>query len=198
MFTINLYYGVTSRWLVPDEDPSLPIIQPDRTHDGPSREDVLIEHYGPVDTDPSSPMWIGAHTATNNTGELTGVYVALQTANAHAEPGDTARILTDSMMALCTSTGAWKPKKHKVLVGRNAKLLAALRARGIAVHFEHVRAHKGHHMNERADVLADIGAQTTTHFRAGRPLRRRESHWYVSPFPHPTSHHTFPPDTVPD
>ena len=41
------------------------------------------------------------------------------------------------MMALCTTTGAWKPKKHKVLVGRNAKLLAALRARGIAVHFEH-------------------------------------------------------------
>ena len=191
-------YGVTSRWLAPDEDPSLPIVQPSRTHDAPRREEVLIEHYGPVDTDPSSPMWIGAHTATNNTGELTGVYVALQTANAHAEPGDTARILTDSMMALCTTTGAWKPKKHKVLVGRNAKLLAALRARGIAVHFEHVRAHRGHHMNERADVLADIGAQTTTHFRAGRPLRRRESHWYVSPFPHPTSHHTFPPDTVPD
>ena len=137
-------------------------------------------------------------TRANNTGELTGVYVALQTVNAHAEPGDTARILTDSMMALCTTTGAWKPKKHKVLVGRNAKLLAALRARGIAVHFEHVRAHRGHHMNERADSLADIGAQTTTHFRAGRPLRRRESHWYVSPFPHPTSHHTFPPDTVPD
>ena len=49
-------------------------------------------------------MWIGP--ATNNTGELTGVYVALQTANAHAEPGDTACILTDSMMALCTTTGA--------------------------------------------------------------------------------------------
>ena len=74
----------------------------------------------------------------------------------------------------------------------------SLRARGIAVHFEHVRAHRGHHMNERADSLADIGAQTTTHFRASRPLRRRESHWYISAFPHPTSHHTFPPDTVPD
>ena len=62
-------------------------------------------------------MWIGARAATNNTGELTGVYVALQTVNAHAKPGDTARVLTDSMMALCTTTGAWKPKKDKVLVG---------------------------------------------------------------------------------
>ena len=41
-------------------------------------------------------MWIGASAATNNTGELTGVYVALQTVSAHAEPGDTARILTSS------------------------------------------------------------------------------------------------------
>ena len=56
---------------------TLPIIQPDRTRNGPRREEVLIEHYGPVDIDPSSPMWIGAHAATNNTGELTGVYVAL-------------------------------------------------------------------------------------------------------------------------
>ena len=67
-------------------------------------------------------------------------------------------------MALCTTTGAWKPKKHKVLIGRNAKLLATLRARGITVYVEDVRAHRGHHMNERADSLVDIGAQTTTHF----------------------------------
>ena len=51
-------YGVTSRWLAPDEDPSLPIIQPDRTRDGPRREEVLIEHYGPVDIDPSSPIHV--------------------------------------------------------------------------------------------------------------------------------------------
>ena len=31
-------------------------------------------------------MWIGATVATNNTGELMGIYVALQTAQAHAEP----------------------------------------------------------------------------------------------------------------
>ena len=159
---------------------------------------TLIEHYGPVDTDPASHMWIGATVATNNTGELMGIYVALQTAQAHAEPGDAVRILPDSMIALCTTTGAWKPKKNKALAGRNAKLLAALKARGIAVHFTHVRAHRQHHMNERADRLADLGAQVTTHFRGGRPLGRSESYQYTSSLPHPSTDPVLPPDTVPD
>ena len=54
-------------------------------------------------------------------------------------------------------TGAWKPKKNKALAGRTAKLLSALKARGVIVHFTHVRAHRQHHMNERADRLADLG-----------------------------------------
>ena len=153
---------------------------------------------GPVDTDPASPMWIGASRATNNTGELTAVYVALQTARAHCTAGDTARILPDSMMALCTTTGAWKPCKHKALIARNVKELAALRSRGIDILFEHVRAHRGHSMNERADKLADLGAQTTTHFRAGRPLRQRETYQYSSSLPRPTIRPILPPDTVPD
>ena len=147
--------------------------------------------------DPTSNMWIGASAATNNTGELTAIYVALQTARAHAEPGDTVRVLPDSMIALCTTTGAWKPKKNKALAGRNAKLLSALKARGITVHFTHVRAHRQHHMNERADRLADLGAQTTTHFRGGRPLRQGESYQYTSSLPRP-SDLVLPPDTVPD
>ena len=98
----------------------------DRWYSSPSlrRQPTLIEHYGPVDTDPASHMWIGATAATNNTGELTGIYAALQTAQAHAEPGDAVRILPVSMIALCTTTGAWKPRKNKALAGRNAKLLA--------------------------------------------------------------------------
>tara|TARA_B110001450_G_scaffold178817_1_gene167056 strand:- start:229 stop:2817 length:2589 start_codon:yes stop_codon:yes gene_type:complete len=190
-------YGVTARWLAPDEDPALPIAPPS-PGGGPCRQPTLIEHYGPVDTDPASHMWIGATVATNNTGELTGIYVALQTAQAHAEPGDAVRILPDSMIALCTTTGAWKPKKNKALAGRNAKLLAALKARGIAVHFTHVRAHRQHHMNERADRLADLGAQVTTHFRGGRPLRRNESYQYTSSLPRPSTDPVLPPDTVPD
>ena len=41
-------------------------------------------------------------------------------------------------------------------------------------------------MNERADSLADIGAQTTTRFRAGRPLKNENPigtspHFHTSP-----------------
>ena len=66
------------------------------------------------------------------------------------------------------------------------------------IQFEHVRAHRGHSMNERADKLADLGAQTTTHFRAGRPLRQRETYQYSSSLPRPTIRPILPPDTVPD
>ena len=66
------------------------------------------------------------------------------------------------------------------------------------IHCENVRAHRGHSMNERADKLADLGAQTTTHFRAGRPLRQRETYQYSSSLPRPTIRPILPPDTVPD
>merc|ERR1712185_249702 len=47
-------------------------------------------------------------------------------------------------------------------------------------------------MNERADKLADLGAQTTTHFRAGRPLRQRETYQYSSSLPRPTIRPIYP------
>ena len=125
-------YGVTARWLAGEEDPSLP--------PPPGAQPVLIDHYGPVDTDPGSRMWLGAVRATNNTGELTAMHVALHTAAAHAEAGDAVTVLPDSMMALCTTTGAWRPTRHKALVARNVRQLAVLRARDIRVRFRHVRA----------------------------------------------------------
>jgi len=61
-------------------------------------------------------------------------------------------------MALCTTTGAWKPCKHKALIARNVKELAALRSRGIDILFEHVQRCASpqrtyNSMNERADKL---------------------------------------------
>ena len=51
---------------------------------------------------------------------------------------------------------------------------------------------------ESDDRLADLGAQITTHFRGGRPLRRNESYQYTSSLPHPSTDPVLPPDTVPD
>ena len=62
--------------------------------------------------------------------------------------------------------------------------LEALRRRGVHVRFEHVKAHAGHVMNERADALAKLGAQGAR-IRKGRP--------YDPPTPPPPS----PPSPLP-
>ena len=93
-------------------------------------------------------------------------------------------ILSDSQLAICTTTGAWASRKHKALVARNRKALAQLRADGADVRIQHVRAHTGHGMNERADELAAQGAQG---------LRRRDNAIYV-----PLDGPRLPADTVPD
>ena len=64
------------------------------------------------------------------------------------------------------------------------RALEALRRRGVHVRFEHVKAHAGHVMNERADALAKLGAQGAR-IRKGRP--------YDPPTPPPPS----PPSPLP-
>ena len=99
-------------------------------------------------------------------------------------PEEAVLILSDSQLATCITTGAWASRKHKALVARNRKALAQLRADGADVKIQHVRAHTGHGMNERADELAAQGAQG---------LRRRDGAIYV-----PLDGPRLPADTVPD
>ena len=56
-----------------------------------------------------------------------------------------------------TSLGARFIPCHLTTLDKRA--LAVLRADGTTVRFQHVRAHAGHGMNERADRLAAQGAQ---------------------------------------
>ena len=100
-------------------------------------------------------------------------------------------ILADSMLAICTTTGAWSTRRHKALVAANRKALAKLRRRGVTVRFSHVRAHRGHSMNERADALACLGAQRAR-MRDGRPVDGRT---YRSPHPPTNTLPTPPPHT---
>ena len=50
-------------------------------------------------------------------------------------------ILTDSLLALCTATGAGAARSHKAIVARNRAALAALKATGAKVTLQHVRAY---------------------------------------------------------
>ena len=142
------------------------------------------EDYGPVVTDPAHTEYIGAHKATNNTGELSAVYHMLTESAEELKEGEGLLIQADSLLAIHTTKGTWKARKNKRLVARNRAALDLLRRRGVHVRFEHVKAHAGHVMNERADALAKLGAQGAR-IRKGRP--------YDPPTPPPPS----PPSPLP-
>lgn len=114
--------------------------------------DVIAERSGPVVTNPSENDYLGAEVGSNNTAELTAI--------AHAarwilsQPGEGVVVIRgDSQYALNIASGAWRAKANQDL----AKSVKALwmevdSIRGLRG--EHVRAHRGHRWNERADHLA--------------------------------------------
>ena len=149
-----------------------------------AREDVR-RRVGPLCAEECGPVilaqdddaeYIGAQKATNNTGELTAVYYALARGARTARAGTGVRILSDSKLATYTPlhyTGRWRARRNKALVAVNKAAYEALRRWGVHVSFEHVRAHTGHAMNERADALAKLGAHGARWGR-GRDWREEE------------------------
>ena len=89
---------------------------------------------------------------SNNTAELSAIAHAMRW--LLAEGGDQGVVVRgDSQYALRISSGEWRAKANKALADSVRSLwfevssLRSLRA-------EHVRAHRGHRWNERADHLA--------------------------------------------
>ena len=58
---------------------------------------------------------------------------ALRGAQELARQGEQVRIISDSQLAICTTTGAWASRKHKLLAANNRKALARLREGGTTV-----------------------------------------------------------------
>ena len=89
---------------------------------------------------------IGAAAHTNNAGELSAMYYALQRAVARQARKGREHIHTDSLYAMHMTTGRWMPRKQG---RRNAPLIAKLRAlwrrvqrrRPGEVELRHVRSH---------------------------------------------------------
>ena len=110
------------------------------------------EAAGPVLTDPKSDGYIGAEVGSNNTAELSGFAAALRW--LLMEGGEeAAEIRADSTYAGNLASGAWKAKANRALVAHVQALwdeVAALRP----LSWSHVKAHRGHRWNERADHLA--------------------------------------------
>ena len=114
--------------------------------------DVVLEKSGPVVTDGSADGFLGAEVGSNNTAELSAIAHAMRW--LLAEGSDQGVVIRgDSQYALRISSGEWKPKANKALAESARSLWAeVLSLRSLRA--EHVRAHRGHRWNERADHLA--------------------------------------------
>ena len=111
---------------------------------------------------------------TNNVGEVMAVQQAIRWA---VEQGQPVKTRYDSMYAANMVQGTLNCKK-----GRNTELIREAREeyrkanREVNITWEHVKAHSNHKWNDRADVLADEGAQMPhgIHARWSRGERARK------------------------
>ena len=119
---------------------------------GKGNGEIVEELFGNVVTSPSDKKYLGAAVGSNNTAELSGFAEALRW--LLIEGSDIPAVIrTDSLYAGNLATGKWNPKANKKLVESLQKLwieVSSIRD----VEWEHVKAHRGHRWNERADHLA--------------------------------------------
>ena len=127
---------------------------------GKGNGEIVEELFGNVVTSPSDKKYLGAAVGSNNTAELSGFAEALRW--LLIEGSDIPAVIrTDSLYAGNLATGKWKPKANKKLLESLQKLwieVSSIRD----VEWEHVKAHRGHRWNERADHLALRCAQGTS------------------------------------
>ena len=144
------------------------------THTGPlddSQAKLTWVDSGAVITDAHDPAYIGAPTHTNNTGELTAMYRALE--RALGRPQRPHVIHSDSLYTIHMTTGRWMPRRkgarNRDLINATRVLYRRLQRGGAGIHLRHVRSHIRIPGNELADRLAEVGGsleQSTQWLRA--------------------------------
>lgn len=124
---------------------------------GKGNGEIHEEFSDIVVTDESHENYIGAKVGSNNTAELSGFAAALRW--LLVEGGEEQAVIrADSQYAGNLACGAWKAKANRELVAHVQSLWDAV-AELRDLSWEHVRAHRGHRWNERADHLAIRKAQ---------------------------------------
>ena len=119
---------------------------------GKGSGEIINETSAMVITDKNAEGFIGAEVGSNNTAELSGFAAALKwlLVEGGKQP---AIIRADSQYAGNLSAGVWKPKANKELVA-SVQMLWKEVSQLRQLSWSHVRAHRGHRWNERADHLA--------------------------------------------
>jgi ribonuclease HI len=125
-------------------------------------EEERIRNEGIRDPRLGASKYIGAMKHSNNTGELTAMYRALQRALARDGADESEDIWTDSLYARNMTLGIWKPRRHHssrhMIENLRRMWWQIQRRRGIGtVRINHVRSHTEVPGNELADALAELG-----------------------------------------
>ena len=116
---------------------------------------VIRKRCGPVIVDKTHPEWLGAEERTNNTAELSAQWWSLKWIQEAKIVK--AKLFYDSSYAAMVTQGVAKPKTNKLLALEVRQKQRAV-SKDAEINFHHVRAHKGHWWNEKADQLANAGA----------------------------------------
>ncbi len=124
---------------------------------GKGNGDLHEEFADVVVTDEGHENYIGAEVGSNNTAELSAFAAALRWLLVEGSD-DAAVIRADSQYAGNLACGAWKAKANRELVANVQSLWDTVSELRVLT-WEHVRAHRGHRWNERADHLALRKAQ---------------------------------------
>ena len=96
---------------------------------------------------------------SNNTAELCAISAAAAWCHQLLPGPDSTDFLYDSIWAMRTATGAWRPRRNADEVDTARRALERLRDAGVSMQAHHVRAHRGHFLNELADCAAKMGSQ---------------------------------------
>lgn len=119
---------------------------------GKGTGEIIEEISGTVVTSDGNENYLGAQVGSNNTAELSGFAGALRWLLINVDNIPVV-IRTDSLYAGNLATGKWKAKANIELVESLQTLwreVSSIRN----IEWEHVKAHRGHRWNERADHLA--------------------------------------------
>lgn len=119
---------------------------------GKGTGEIAEEMSGVVVTKEGSENYLGAEVGSNNTAELSGFAEALRWLLVKGDDSSVV-IRTDSLYAGNLATGKWKAKANIKLV-RTLQTLWREVSSIRNIQWEHVKAHRGHRWNERADHLA--------------------------------------------
>ena len=125
------------------------VVEGDLPH-GRGSGEVVHEEAGPCSQ--ILERQVSSSRGSNNTAELSAFAQALRWLLLQASDAS-ALIRADSIYAGNLADGSWKAKANRALVARvQALWMEVKEQRDVA--WDHVRAHRGHRWNERADHLA--------------------------------------------